>query len=128
MDQSYRNTARNRYPLHDRAWRDLARFAGEAMAAGLFASLVLALATFIVSAHAAAAGPPSAAGLMPLADSGGGADRGGACYPFDPAVPGGTQRFVAAATADRSPRFQPPRPLGVGIVVSIDLGSTVSMR
>jgi hypothetical protein len=36
-------------------WRDLARFACEALAAGLFVSLVLALAAFIVSAQAQAA-------------------------------------------------------------------------
>ena len=43
------------HPFAGRAWRDLARFVGEALAAGLITSLVLALATFIVSTHAAAA-------------------------------------------------------------------------
>ena len=43
------------HPFAGRAWRDLARFVGEALAAGLITSFVLALATFIVSTHAAAA-------------------------------------------------------------------------
>lgn len=42
-------------PFRGRAYRDLARLAGEALAAGLFVSLVLALAIFIVSARAEAA-------------------------------------------------------------------------
>jgi Ca-activated chloride channel family protein len=55
MDTRHRAAARHLQPLDSRAWRDLVRFAGEALAAGLFASLVLALATFIVSTQAAAA-------------------------------------------------------------------------
>lgn len=55
MELRHRATARQLHPLDGRAWRDLVRFAGEALAAGLFASLVLALATFIVSSQAAAA-------------------------------------------------------------------------
>lgn len=54
MDTRHRAAARPVHRLDGRAWRDLVRFAGEALAAGLFASLVLALATFIVSTQAAA--------------------------------------------------------------------------
>jgi len=44
-----------RIALRTAIWRDLARFACEALAAGLIVSLVLALAAFIVSAQAQAA-------------------------------------------------------------------------
>jgi hypothetical protein len=51
------------HPIGGRAWRDLGRLVGEALAAGLAVSLVLALAAFIVSAQSngadAAAAPPA---------------------------------------------------------------------
>src|SRR4051812_26678588 len=50
------------------AWRDVACLAGEALLAGLFASFVLALAIFIVSSQAQAAGsPPATRGELLLA-------------------------------------------------------------
>ncbi len=54
-----------RIALRTAIWRDLARFACEALAAGLIVSLVLALAAFIVSAQAQAAtnGAPGAGEL-----------------------------------------------------------------
>ena len=68
MTNPCRNPSPQPHPFAGRAWRDLARFVGEALAAGLFASLVLALATFIVAAQAGAAPVPrddgSRAGLL----------------------------------------------------------------
>lgn len=58
MTNPCRNPSPPPHPFAGRAWRDLARFVGEALAAGLFASLVLALATFIVSTQAGAAPAP----------------------------------------------------------------------
>ena len=65
MTSPRRNPSPPPHPFSGRAWRDLARFAGEALAAGLFASLVLALATFIVAAQAAAAPAPRGDGARP---------------------------------------------------------------
>lgn len=44
-------------PFQGRAWRDLAQLAGEALAAGLLVSLVLAAAIFIAATQAQAAEP-----------------------------------------------------------------------
>ncbi len=54
------STARNlnattAHPLRSQVYRDVARLAGEALAAGLVISLALALAIFIVSTQAEAA-------------------------------------------------------------------------
>ncbi len=50
------------HPLRSGAYRDLARLAAEALAAGLIVSLVLALAIFIVATQAQAAEPNAAPG------------------------------------------------------------------
>src|SRR4029453_14817082 len=71
------NTARDlnataAHPLRSHIYRDVARLAGEALAAGLFISLALALAIFIVSTQAAAAdsGVPGQGTLMLRSGSG----------------------------------------------------------
>jgi hypothetical protein len=53
-----RNTQRiAHHPFQGRVWRDLAQFAGEALAVGLLVSLVLALAIFIATTQVQAAEP-----------------------------------------------------------------------
>jgi hypothetical protein len=58
MTSLQHNPTPQSHPFAGRAWRDLVRFVGEALAAGLFASLVLALATFVVATQAGAAPGP----------------------------------------------------------------------
>ena len=62
-------------PFQGRAWRDLAQLTGEALAAGLLVSLVLAAAIFIAATQAQAAepAPPIAIALAVAATSGGAA-------------------------------------------------------
>ncbi len=55
-----------------REWRELGRLVVDSLVAGLFVSLVLALAVFIVSTQAAAAAPPSDNGGLRLQDGNGG--------------------------------------------------------
>ena len=71
------STARNlnattAHPLRSHVYRDVARLAGEALAAGLVISLALALAIFIVSTQAEAAdsGVPGQGTLMLKGDAG----------------------------------------------------------
>ena len=55
MNTSSNLPASTAHPLRSHVYRDVARLAGEALAAGLVISLALALAIFIVSTHAEAA-------------------------------------------------------------------------
>ncbi len=60
------------HPLTSHVYRDIARFAGEALAAGLIVSLVLALAIFVVATQAQAAETGPGQGtllLQPAADA-----------------------------------------------------------
>ncbi len=52
------------HPLASRVYRDIARFAGEALVAGLVVSLALALAIFIVATQAQAAETPPGQGTL----------------------------------------------------------------
>ena len=70
------NTARNLsatapHPLRSHVYRDVARLAGEALAAGLIISLVLALAIFIVSTQAEAADSVPGQGTLMLRSASG---------------------------------------------------------
>ena len=51
MENAERSRGR---PLGTRVWRDLARLAAEGLAIGVFVSLILALAVFVVSMQAPA--------------------------------------------------------------------------
>jgi hypothetical protein len=62
MDTGSNTPGIGHHPFQRRAWRDLAQFAGEALAVGLLVSLVLALAIFIATTQVQAAEPARYAG------------------------------------------------------------------
>ena len=98
MTNPSRTPSQPPHPFAGRAWLDLARFVGEALAAGLLASLVLALATFIVSAQAGAA--PAPRDVVLPRDPGLPMLTLVTCWPFDAVNPGTPWRYVVVATAE----------------------------
>jgi hypothetical protein len=106
------------HPIGGRAWRDLGRLVGEALAAGLAVSLVLALAAFIVSAQT----PAADVSTMPPAPHAGA--RGAAEPEARPPAPDARPATLPDAVL-REPRDEASRTLAAFATSAGDIGGIV---